>query len=109
MAVALGLWVAAVGLLIGVLAKTEEQVVLSSLIATLLISALGGTWFPLEGAGKAFASLGRLTPSAWAMSGFQNILIRGLGLESAWLPTAILLAYALVFFAVAVWQLRKDV
>jgi len=48
-----------------------------------------------------------LTPSAWAMSGFQNILIRGLGLESAWLPTAILLAYALVFFTVAVWRFRK--
>jgi ABC-2 type transport system permease protein len=106
-AVAMGLWVAAVGLLIGVLAKAEEQVVLFSLIAMFFFSALGGTWFPLEGAGKAFATLGRLTPSAWAMSGFQNILIRGLGLESAWLPTAILLAYALIFFTAAVWRFRK--
>lgn len=108
-AVAMGLWVAAVGLLIGVLAKAEEQVVLFSLIAMFLFSALGGTWFPLEGTGKAFATLGRLTPSAWAMSGFQNILIRGLGLESVWLPTAILLAYALIFFAVAAWRFRKGV
>jgi ABC-2 type transport system permease protein len=108
-AVAMGLWVAAVGLLIGVLAKAEEQVILFSLIAMFLFSALGGTWFPLEVAGKAFATLGRLTPSAWAMSGFQNILIRGLGLESAWLPTSILLAYALIFFAVAAWRFRKGV
>jgi hypothetical protein len=71
--------------------------------------SFGMPWFPLEGAGKAFATLGRLTPSAWAMSGFQNILIRGLGLESGWLPTAILLAYALVFFTVAVWRFRKGV
>jgi ABC-type Mn2+/Zn2+ transport system ATPase subunit len=63
----------------------------------------------LNGAGKAFASLGRLTPSARAMSGFQNTLIREPGLESAWLPTAILLAYALVFFAVAVWRFRKGI
>ena len=106
-AVAMGLWVAALGLLIGVLAQAEEQVVLFSLIAMFLFSALGGTWFPLEGAGAAFATLGRLTPSAWAMSGFQNILIRGLGLQSAWLPTAILVAYAAAFFAVAVWRFRK--
>jgi ABC-type uncharacterized transport system ATPase subunit len=62
-----------------------------------------------NGAGKAFASLGRLTPSAWAMRGFQNILIREPGLESAWLPTAILLVYTLVFFAVAVCRLRKGI
>lgn len=47
-------------------------------------------------------------PSAWAMNGFQNILIRGLGLESAWLPVGILAAYALLFFVMAVWQFRKN-
>ena len=46
-------------------------------------------------------------PSAWAMTGYQNILIRGLGLESAWLPTLVLMAYALGFFALAVWRFRK--
>jgi ABC-2 type transport system permease protein len=67
---------------------------------------LGGAWFPLEGAGKAFATIGHLTPAAWAMDGFQNILIRGLGLASAWRPAAVLLAYAAVFFALAVWRFR---
>jgi ABC-2 type transport system permease protein len=46
-------------------------------------------------------------PSAWAMSGYQNILIRGLGLESVWMPTLMLLAYALGFFVLAVWRFRK--
>jgi ABC-type Fe3+/spermidine/putrescine transport system ATPase subunit len=107
MAVALGLWVASVGLLIGVLAKGEDQVTLFSLIAMFVFSALGGTWFPLEGAGSAFATVGRLMPSAWAMNGFQNILIRGLSLSSVALPAGILLAYALVFFGAAVWRFRK--
>ncbi len=106
-AVTLGLWVASVGLLIGVLAKGEEQVTLFSLIAMFTFSALGGAWFPLEGAGSAFATLGRLMPSAWAMNGFQNILIRGLPLGSAALPAGILLAYALAFFGVAVWRFRR--
>ncbi len=106
--VGLGLWVAAVGLLIGVVARGDDQVVLFSLLAMFIFSALGGTWFPLEGAGGAYAAIGRLMPSAWAMSGFQNTLIRGLGLSSALLPTAVLLAYAAGFFALAVWRFRSE-
>lgn len=105
--VALGLWVAAMGLFIGIQAKGEEQVILFSLIAMFLFSALGGTWFSLESAGGAFAAIGRLTPSAWAMNGLQNILIRGLGLASVGQPVVILLAYALGFFALAMWRFRK--
>jgi ABC-2 type transport system permease protein len=105
--VALGLWVASMGLLIGSVAKSDDQVILYSMIAMFLFSALGGTWFPLEAAGGAFGAIGRLMPSAWAMNGLQNILIRGLGLESIWMPTAILMAYAVLFFALAVWRFRK--
>ncbi|NUM47451.1 MAG: hypothetical protein HUU38_22345, partial [Anaerolineales bacterium] len=39
--------------------------------------------------------------------GWQNILIRGVDLSSAWLPTGILLAYAAGIFALAVWRFRK--
>lgn len=105
--VALGLWVASMGLLIGTLAKGDDQVILYSMVAMFLFSALGGTWFPLESAGGAFASIGRLMPSAWAMNGLQNLLIRGLDTASTLLPTGILLAYAAGFFGLAVWRFRK--
>jgi ABC-type multidrug transport system permease subunit len=105
--VSLGLWVASMGLLIGMLANSDDQVVLFSLVAMFLFSALGGAWFPLEASGGAFAAIGRLMPSAWAMSGYQNILIRGLDLSTAWLPSTILLAYAFGFFLLAVWRFRK--
>jgi ABC-2 type transport system permease protein len=105
--VALGLWVASMGLLIGVIATSDEQVILYSMIAMFLFSALGGTWFPLEAAGGAFAAIGKAMPSAWAMNGLQNILIRGLGLESVWMAVGILSAYALGFFLLAVWRFRR--
>jgi len=104
---ALGLWVASMGLLIGVIAKEEQQVIMYSMIAMFLFSALGGTWFPLESTGGAFAAIGKVMPSAWAMNGYQNILIRGLGFESVWMPTLVLLAYALGFFLLGVWRFRK--
>ena len=105
--VALGLWVASMGLLIGVIAKEEQQVIMYSMIAMFLFSALGGTWFPLETTGGTFAAIGKAMPSAWAMNGYQNILIRGLGLESAWMPVLMLLVYALGFFLLGVWRFRK--
>ena len=106
-AISLGLWVASMGLLIGTLAKSDNQVVLYSMLAMFVFSALGGTWFPLEGAGETFASIARLLPSTWAMTGLQNILIRRLDMASLWQPVAILLVYALGFFILAVWRFRK--
>ena len=106
--VALALWVSSLGLLIGAIAKKEEQVHNWSLIAMFVFSALGGAWFPLEITGKAFATIGHLTPTAWAMDGFQNIVVRGQGLGSVLLPVGILLAYASVFFAVAVWRFEFE-
>jgi len=106
-ATTLGLWVSALGLLIGVFARGEDQVVLFSLLAMFILSALGGAWFPLEVAGKAFGMVGRMTPTAWAMTGFQNILIRGQGLAAVWLPSAVMLAFAAGFFALAVWGFRR--
>jgi len=107
LSVTLGLWIASMGLLIGVLAKEEQQVILFSLVAMFLFAALGGTWFPLEASGGAFAAIGRWMPSFWAMNGLQNILIRGLGLESVWTAAGMLTAYAIAFFLLAVWRFRK--
>jgi len=104
----LGLWVAALGLFIGVAARAEEQVVLYSMAAMFFFSALGGAWFPVEGAGRAFTLIGHLTPAAWAMNGFQNILVRGLDTASVFLPMSILLLYALGFFGLSVWLFRKN-
>jgi ABC-2 type transport system permease protein len=98
--------ISAMGLLIGVLARSEEQAVIFSLIPMFVLSGLGGAWVPLEVTGETFATIGHLSPVAWAMDGFKNISIRGLGFESVLLPAIALAGYALVFFALAVWRLN---
>lgn len=106
MMVSLAFWSASLGLLIGATSQVEEQVILWSLLAMFLFSALGGAWFPLEVAGPAFAQIGHLMPTAWAMDGFQNIILRGLGDASALLPAGILLGVGLLFLTVAGWRFR---
>ncbi len=107
LSIALSLCVAALGLLIGVFAESDNQVVLYSMLAMFVFSALGGTWFPVEAAGNAFRAISRVFPSTWAMIGMQNILIRGLDIASLWQPILILVAYSLGFFLLGVWRFRK--
>jgi ABC-2 type transport system permease protein len=105
--VVLAMWIAGMGLVIGVLARDDSQVVLFALMAMFIFSALGGTWFPLELAGGAFAAIGRVMPSAQAMAGYQNILMRGLGMGSVVTPVLALLAWALGFGALGWWFFQR--
>jgi len=97
--------ISGLGLLIGVVARSEEQAIAFSLIPMFVLSGLGGAWVPLEVTGETFRSIGHLSPVAWAMDGFKNISIRGLGFESVLLPAAALAGYALFFFILAAWRL----
>ena len=103
-----GAWVAALGLLVSTLSKQEDQVTLYAMVAMFLFSALGGAWFSLEMVGGAFAAIGHLTPTAWAIDGFQNLIVRGQGLASVVQPVSILLAYTAAFFGIAVWKFRYE-
>jgi ABC-2 type transport system permease protein len=108
MMVVLALWSASLGLLIGALARREDQVIVFSLVAMFVFSALGGAWFPLEVAGKAFSTVGHAMPTAWAMDGFQNIIMRGLGIGAVLMPAGILLVYTLAFFCLALWRFKFE-
>jgi ABC-2 type transport system permease protein len=101
------LCIAALGLLIGILAKSEEQAVIFSLVPMFVFAGLGGAWVPLEVTGPAFQAVGHLSPVAWGMDGFENIIARGLGFTSVLVPAAALLGYAVFFFLLAVWRFRK--
>jgi ABC-2 type transport system permease protein len=104
---ALAIWAASLGLLIGIFARGQEQAVVISLIAMFILSTLGGCWFSLEITGPVFSAIGHLTPSAWAMEGFQDIVVRGQGLSAVLGPVGILLAYAAVFFIIVNWKFQR--
>lgn len=108
MVVVLALWAASLGLLISAISRKEDQVITLSLMAMFIFAAMGGAWFPLEVTGKTFATIGHFMPTAWAMDGFQNILVRGLDFPSVLTPALILLGYTVAFFGLAVWRFRFE-
>ncbi len=108
MLVVLGLWSASFGLLISALAQDENQVVLFTLSATLVFGLLGGTFFSLDIVDRTFARIGRLTPSAWAIDGLQNIILRAGGLESILLPGGVLLTFSALAYGLAIWRFKFE-
>ncbi|MBN1439637.1 MAG: ABC transporter permease [Anaerolineales bacterium] len=105
---ALACFSAGFGLLIGTVAGGENQVVLLVMGATLVFGFLGGAFFPLDLAGESYAAVGRALPSAWAIRGFQDIILRAADWKSALLPAGILLVYALAAYLLAVRRFQKE-
>ena len=102
------LFAASLGLLIGALAKNEDQVNIFALIPMFVLAGLGGAWGPLEITPENFQQIARLTPVAWIIDGFQDIIIRGQGLEAVWLSSVVLLGYAGILFVFAIWRFRFE-
>ncbi|MBN1814883.1 MAG: ABC transporter permease [Anaerolineae bacterium] len=108
MMVTTALCTAGMGLLIGVLSKTDDQVAMFSVIPTLLMAGLGGAWMPLEFTSQAFQFVGHLTPVAWAIEGFENLVVRGMELNAVLLPATVLAAFGAVLFSLAVWRFKFE-
>lgn len=106
--VATALFAAGLGLLIGALAKSQEQVIVFSLLPMFVLAGLGGAWVPLEFTPEGFQQIARLTPLAWTMSGLQDVIVRGQGVAAVLPATGVLLAYALLLFALAAWRFRFE-
>ena len=105
-ALSAALCISALGLLIGIVAKSEEQAIIFSLIPMFVFAGLGGAWVPLEVAGPTFQTIGHLSPVAWGMDGFENIVARGLSSSSVLIPAAALIGYAVLFFILAAGRFR---
>jgi hypothetical protein len=64
-----------------------------------VLVGMGGAWVPREFTDETFQTIGHLLPTAWAMDDLENIVFRGLGLESVWLPVGIMAAHAAGLFS----------
>jgi ABC-2 type transport system permease protein len=108
MIVATALFAASLGMLIATLAKTEESVIVLTMIPMFVLSALGGAWMALEFMPASMQTIGHFSPVAWIMDGFKGILIRGWGLNEVLLPAGVLLAFSAACLGFSAWKFRFE-
>jgi len=63
----------------GSLGKTEAQVNGLSVLQAITLSALGGMMVPTFIMPDLMKTLSLFTPHAWALAGYHDVIIRGLG------------------------------
>ena len=99
------------GILFAVVCRSRKQLEGLSTLVILLMSAMGGSWFPLAITPAWFRDLGHFTLTAWAMDGYQAIFWYEKGLSGIRLELGILLAIAVGTSALAfqLWNRRVRV
>lgn len=98
----------ALGLLIAAISRSAEQMGPMSGLILVIMAALGGVLVPLFEMPKLMQTISQLTPHAWALKGFQDVLVRGQDAMTV-LPTAgVLCGFALLFYLVALLRFRFD-
>ena len=96
------------GLLVAALGKTEAQVNGLSVLLAITLSALGGMMVPTFIMPDLMKTLSLFTPHAWALAGYHDIIIRGLGTKDILSEMFVLLGFAFIFFVIALWRFRFD-
>ncbi len=96
----------AMGVLLATFSRTRSQASGLTTMFAMLLAALGGAWWPLEVTPPLYQTIVKVLPTTWAMIGFNDVIIRGLGVLEVLPEIAVLAGFAVVFFTLGIRRLR---
>ncbi len=96
-------------MLMGSLFSNDQQAGGLGVFIGLGFGALGGCMVPLEVFSPTMRNVAHVTPHAWALDGFSELIRRDGGLTDIWVEVAVLLAFAAVLMALATWSFRRAI
>lgn len=97
---------ASLSLALGVLARSEGQAVGLGVAGSLVLSALGGCWWPLEIAPEAMQRVGLALPTGWTMDALHRLMSFGQEPSAVWPHVAAISASALLLGAFVARRFR---
>jgi ABC-2 type transport system permease protein len=105
---AFSIMTASFGLLVAVLGKTPEGARGISILVTLILVMLGGSWVPAFLFPAWLQRVSFLIPTRWAVDGLDGTIWRGFTFDAALAPAAALLGFAALFGLIAVWRFKWE-
>jgi ABC-2 type transport system permease protein len=100
--------ITSLGMMMAALTRTLAQANALNTVIVLAMASLGGAWWPLEIVPQWMQTLGRLFPTSWAMTGFHDVITRGLGVTAVLPEVAVLAAYGVVFLTIGAWRFSYE-
>lgn len=106
--VAFVLCMTALAFVLAIYMKNEEQAAGTARLLGLTLAPLGGAWWPLAIVPDFMQTIAKLSPVAWAMQGFQELIFYGGSLFTILPQVGVLLAAAALLFGLAIWNFQID-
>ncbi|MET0152581.1 MAG: ABC transporter permease [Candidatus Binatia bacterium] len=91
------------GLVVAGLARSRESVLPLGSIAIVTMAAVGGCWWPIDLEPPWMRTAALAFPTTWAMTAYNDLMIRRQGFAAALRPTAVLLAHGALYLAIGLW------
>jgi ABC-2 type transport system permease protein len=99
---------AAFGLLAATLAPTREAILPMGTVAVVAMAAIGGCWWPITIEPLWLQKLAHIFPTAWAMDGFNDLMLRHKPLTEIWTTVAALVAFGLLYLFLALQRFNRQ-
>jgi ABC-2 type transport system permease protein len=96
------------GLLVATLAKTAEAAGGLGALIAVMMAAIGGCFVPAFVMPNFMQTLSKIVPHAWALQGYQDVLVRGYSASQVMPEVGVLLIFTAVFFGLALWRFKFD-
>lgn len=98
----------ALGFAMSTFVKTPEQAAGASNFLAMMLAPLGGAWWPLDIVPRFMRIAGHISPIAWVMDGFKELLYYNGTLVDVLPMVGVLLAMSVVFIGVAVLRFKYE-
>ncbi len=104
-----GLAAVGLGLLLGTLAKTQEQSAPFGATLVVILAALGGVWVPVFAMPKFMQLLSNISPMNWGLNAFYDVFLRNAGFVDI-IPeiSLLLLFFVLTTLIAIIYNERKN-
>lgn len=99
----------ATGLLVAAVTTSREQLQPLGLAVVVVLSGLGGLWWPASMAPEWMSAVSPAIFTTWAMGGMNDLVLRDRGMEAVWLPATVMSVYALVIVTIGIALFRARV
>ena len=97
----------ALGILLSSLAKRPEQAIQFFPFVILPAFLLSGVFWPIQAIPEWLRPLSYLVPPTYAVDACRAVMLKGWGLDRIWFDLVVLVIFAILFMALAVWSLRR--
>ncbi len=97
-----GLAAIGLGLLLGTIAKSQEQSAPFGATFVVILAAIGGVWVPVFAMPNFMQTLSRLSPMNWGLNAFYDVFLRNVGIGEIIPEISALLLFFIVTTTIAI-------